>query len=123
MQTYFGLLNHLESGNCAKLPDPTELLLCLGKWWYSPLYMDLDIHAQIRTNRIDLNEVLLWMNKGVLNPFICRDEGCSRTFGHLSSLIVHCETEECNWDVARLNLPGLQEQLQQLLARRDSAVN
>jgi hypothetical protein len=52
MRTYSSLINHLESGRCPNFHDPAKLILCLGKWWYSPLYMDLDLHAQIRTGRI-----------------------------------------------------------------------
>ncbi|KAF2829011.1 hypothetical protein CC86DRAFT_379779 [Ophiobolus disseminans] len=120
MRTYSSLINHLESGRCPSFPDPTRLTMCLGKWWYSPLYMDIDIHVTIRTGRADLNTMREWMDGGLLAPFVCRDETCGKTFGHLSSLVLHCESQACGWDIARLNMPGLEKEFQQCCLRRDS---
>ena len=114
MRTYSSLINHLESGKCNKLPNPARLLLCLGRWWYSPLYMDLDIHAQIRTGRIAINEVQAWMDDGLLHPFICRADGCPKTFGHLSSLVLHVESQACGWDIERLNICGLEKEFKEM---------
>ncbi|CAO2655063.1 Nn.00g117960.m01.CDS01 [Neocucurbitaria sp. VM-36] len=122
MRTYSGLINHLESKKCPNLPESSLLMLCLGKWWYSSLYMDLDIHAQIRTGRINLDEVQQWMDDGLLRPFVCRDEGCMDTFGHLISLVLHCESQACNWGIARLNMIGLEKEVKQICVRRDSAM-
>jgi hypothetical protein len=121
MRTYSSLINHLESGRCPNFHDPAKLILCLGKWWYSPLYMDLDLHAQIRTGRIDPGLMRDWMDDGTLHPFLCRDESCSKAFGHMSSLVLHCESQACGWDVTRLNMPGLEKELKKVCLRRDSA--
>ncbi|KAF1935144.1 hypothetical protein EJ02DRAFT_439427 [Clathrospora elynae] len=120
MRTYSSMINHLESGKCPKLADKAPFIRCLGTWWYSTLYMDLDIHAQIRTGRIDVHEVQEWMDHGLLHPFICRDKGCAKTFGHLSSLVLHCESNACGWDIDRLNMPGLEKEFKQSCLRRDS---
>jgi hypothetical protein len=120
MRTYSSLVNHLESGKCAKLGDPALLMLCLGEWWYSPLYMDLDLHAQIRTGRVDIHEVQHWMDQGILHPFLCRNGSCLRTFGHMSSLTLHCESKACGWDVDRLDMPGLEKEFKQACLRHDS---
>ncbi|KAF2129211.1 hypothetical protein P153DRAFT_291076 [Dothidotthia symphoricarpi CBS 119687] len=122
MRTYSSLINHLESGKCPKFPNTARLLLCLGKWWYSPLYMDLDIHAQIRTGRIALGEVQAWMDGGLLHPFICRADGCTKSFGHLSSLVLHVESHACAWDIERVNIYGLEKEFKRVCVRRDSAV-
>jgi hypothetical protein len=119
MRTYSGLINHLETGKCTKLSDPSLLLLTLGKWWYSPLYMDLDIHAQLRTRRVDISQVQQWMNEGILHSFVCRAEGCGKTFAHLSSLVLHCESKACVWGIDRLNMPGLEKEFK-IFLRRDS---
>ncbi|KAJ4340766.1 hypothetical protein N0V95_007408 [Ascochyta clinopodiicola] len=76
MRTFSSLINHLESGACPKFHDPSLLVKSLGEWWYSPLFMDLDIHAQIRTARINVIEVHEWMHNGILMPFICREDNC-----------------------------------------------
>lgn len=120
MRTFSSLINHLESGACPKFRDPLALIQVLGEWWYSPLYMDLDIHAQIRTGRINTREVYEWMEHGILMPFICRDEGCKKIFGHLSSLVLHLESGACGWDVERLNAPGLEVLFKERCLRRDS---
>ncbi|KAH5246903.1 hypothetical protein HBI71_178940 [Parastagonospora nodorum] len=121
MRTYSSLINHLESGKCPKFPDPSRLILCLGTWWYSPLFMDLDLHAQIRTSRVNPALMRQWMDDGVITPFICRDANCEKVFGHLSSLVLHCESQACGWDIARLNMPALEKEFRQMCLRRDSA--
>jgi hypothetical protein len=123
MRTYSSLINHLESGKCTKLHDPALLLLCLGKWWYSPLFMDLDMHAQIRSGRADVHAVLDWTDQSIVHSFVCREEGCGKTFGHMSSLVLHCESKACGWDVDRLNMPGLEKEFRQTCLRRDSGTS
>ena len=120
MRKYSSLINHLESGNCPKLGQATPLMRCLGMWWYSPLYMDLDLHAHIRTGRVDIHKVCEWMSEGALHPFLCRDKECGKTFSQLSSLLLHCESTACGWDVDRLNMPGLEKEFKQWCLRRDS---
>jgi hypothetical protein len=120
MRTYSSLINHLESGRCPSFHNASRLVLCLGKWWYSPLYMDLDLHAQLRTGRIDPETMRQWMDAGSLLPFLCRAENCEKTFGHMSSLALHCESQACGWDIARLNMPGLEQEFKQMCLRRDS---
>ena len=78
------------------------------------------MHAHIRTGRINPIDMRQWMDEGSLHPFLCRDEGCLKTFGHLSSLVLHCESRACGWDIARLNIPGLEKEVRQLCLRRDS---
>lgn len=121
MRTQSSLINHLESGKCTVFTDPTVLALTLGKWWYSPLYMDLDVHAQIRTGRIDMNEMMKWVTAGDIHPYICRADTCGKTFAHLSSLVLHVESQACGWDVERLGLGMLQKEIMGGL-RRDSAM-
>ncbi|KAF3003721.1 hypothetical protein E8E13_009267 [Curvularia kusanoi] len=118
--TFSSLINHLESGECTKFQNPELLLQALGQWWYSPLFMDLDIHAQLRTRRIDTSEVTEWMSNGVLAPYVCREEGCGMSFSHLSSLAMHLESEACSWDIQRLNAPALEALFKQVCMRRDS---
>lgn len=120
LRTYSSLINHLESGRCPNFYDSSRLILCLGKWWYSPLYMDLDIHANLRTGRVKSNDMREWMDDGNLLPFVCRDEHCGKEFGHLSSLVLHCESQACGWDIARLNIPGLEQEFKRFCLRRDS---
>jgi hypothetical protein len=83
--------------------------------------MDLDIHAQIRTGRINVTEVYEWMHNGILVPFICREESCKKTFSHLGSLVLHLESQVCQWDIERLNAPGLEALFKGRCLRRDSA--
>jgi hypothetical protein len=123
MRKYSTLIHHLETGKCPSFHDPSRLVLCLGKWWYSPLYMDLDLHAHLRTGRTDPQDLQKLMNDGSLHPFLCRAEGCMKTFGHLSSLVLHCESQACGWDIARLNMPGLEREMRQLCLRRDSGIS
>ncbi|KAJ8118521.1 hypothetical protein OPT61_g516 [Boeremia exigua] len=120
LRTFSSLVNHLESGACPKFHNPSTLLQAVGEWWYSPLFMDLDIHAQIRTRRIDVDEVHEWMHSGILMPFICRAEACKKTFCHLSSLILHLESQSCEWGIERLNAPGLEVLFKGRCIRRDS---
>jgi hypothetical protein len=82
--------------------------------------MDLDIHAQIRTSRVEPKAVCQWIEEGIIQPFVCRDEGCQKVFGYLSSLVLHCESQACGWDIARLNMPGLEKEVKQSCVRRDS---
>ncbi|KAI8942810.1 hypothetical protein NX059_000853 [Plenodomus lindquistii] len=121
MRTYSSLINHLESGRCAQLWQPTRLLHCLGKWWYSTLYMDIDLHAQLRTGRVNLDEMHEWMKNSAIQPFICRAGGCMKAFAHLSSLVLHCESQACEWDIVRLNISGLEAEVKTSCLRRDSA--
>ncbi|KAK7188210.1 hypothetical protein DPSP01_001755 [Paraphaeosphaeria sporulosa] len=114
------LINHLESGSCVKLPDPTQLMRCLGTFWYSTLYMDVDIHVQIRSNRVDIGETVSWMKEGLLQPFICRSSGCGKTFNNFSSLVAHVENQECEWDVEKLRLDLVQAEFRRMCARKDS---
>lgn len=123
MRDYTTLIKHLESGTCASFSDPARLLLCLGKWWYSPLFMDLDLHANLRTGRVNADEMREWIDQGVLKPFLCRDEGCEATFANLESLVQHCESQTCGWDIARLNIPGLEGEFKRLCLRRDSVTS
>lgn len=120
MHTFSSLIRHLETGACPKFHDPLLLLQALGEWWYSPLFMDLDIHASIRTGRINVKEVHDWMYAGILMPFICRDEDCKKAFGHLSSLVLHMESQACGWDIERLNVPGFEALFKTTCLRRDS---
>ncbi|KAF1846408.1 uncharacterized protein K460DRAFT_283469 [Cucurbitaria berberidis CBS 394.84] len=117
MRTYSSLIGHLESGTCTGISKP---LLCLGNWWYSTLYMDLDIHVQIRTGRINLDELQQWMDGGLLHPFVCRGDDCVKRFGNFSSLVLHCESQACSWDLTSLNLPGLEREMKQSCPRMDS---
>ena len=120
MRKYSSLINHLESGTCPKLGDAALLMRFLGMWWYSPLYMDLDMHANIRTGRVDIHEVWKWMCEGALHPFLCRDAECGTTFSQPSSLLPHCESKACGWDIDRLNMPGLEKEFKRACLRRDS---
>ncbi|KAF2263311.1 hypothetical protein CC78DRAFT_581592 [Lojkania enalia] len=107
-KTHSSLINHLESGNCIKFPNPNCLTQMLGEWWYSPLYMDLDIHAQIRTRKLNIEEMMLWVREGALKPYICRGHGCEKTFSYLSSLLLHVESRACGWEIATLGLDMLE---------------
>ncbi|KAF2795045.1 hypothetical protein K505DRAFT_348882 [Melanomma pulvis-pyrius CBS 109.77] len=111
MRTQSSLINHLESGRCPKFEDPTILTQTLGKWWYSPLYMDLDIHAQIRTSRIDMQVIQKWISEGSIHPFICRAPDCKKTFARFSSLVLHVESQACKWEVPRLGLDKLKREI------------
>ena len=85
--------------------------------------MDIDIHAQIRTGRVTLSELLQWVNADQLKPFVCREEDCGQTFARLSELACHWEEDEkCDWDIARLNFQGLEKELGLAYMRRDSGV-
>ena len=121
MPSHTALIRHLESGCCSVLPDPTLLTLCLGKWWYSPLFMDLDLHAQIRRNEIDLRETTNWMEQGFLRPFACRDENCNVSFARFSEFVGHVEGGKCRWGIERLRLDMLSVEMAAMLKRKDSA--
>lgn len=110
MRKCSSLINHLESGSCPSLPDPTLLLNCLGHFWHSTLYMDIDMHVQIRQNRVDLAETANWVRDGLLHPFVCRARGCGKTFGHFSSLVLHVESDACQWGLEDLRLDLLVEE-------------
>ncbi|KAL1597776.1 hypothetical protein SLS60_008263 [Paraconiothyrium brasiliense] len=78
------------------------------------------IHVQIRSNRVDLEETVSWMKEGLLRPFICRAPGCGKTFSHFSSLVLHVESQACEWDIDRLRLDLIQAEFDRMCARRDS---
>ncbi|KAJ4301683.1 hypothetical protein N0V90_003776 [Kalmusia sp. IMI 367209] len=120
MRKCSSLINHLESGNCPNLPDTTLLMRCLGKFWHSTLYMDIDMHVQIRTDRVDLDETASWVKDGLLHPFLCRAPRCGKVFGHFSSLVLHVESQACGWDVETLRFDLLKEEFGRVCARRDS---
>jgi hypothetical protein len=111
VQTQTLLIKHLETGKCPHIPDPAFLPRLLGRWWYSALYMDLDIHAQIRQGRLEMKEMMGWMKDGVLNPYMCRAEGCNKNFSRFSSLVFHVESGECEWDVTTLGLDRLEKEV------------
>lgn len=121
MHTRALLIKHLETGKCPELLDPTYLAQLLGKWWYSVLYMDLDIHAQIRQGRLDMKEMMGWIKEGALQPYVCRNTNCGNTFGSLSSLVFHLESGTCDWGIERLGLGMLERELIRGL-RADSVV-
>jgi hypothetical protein len=104
------VIKHLETGKCHQLPDAATLHRVLGKWWYSVLYMDINIHASVRLGRVDMKEMAEWIKGGNLHPFICRAEGCGEKFGRFSSLVFHVENADCQWDVKRLRLDMLEKE-------------
>jgi hypothetical protein len=111
MHTQTLLIKHFETAKCPQLPDPSLLVQILGKWWYSTLYMDIDIHAQIRQGRLDMKEMMAWIKEGALHPYICRGDRCDKTFGRFSSLVFHIESSSCSWDVERLRLDMLEKEV------------
>ncbi|KAF1966154.1 hypothetical protein BU23DRAFT_331773 [Bimuria novae-zelandiae CBS 107.79] len=115
------LIHHLDTGRCVKLPDPIQLLRCLGSFWHSTLYMDVDIHVQIRSNRVDLQEAINWMKEGLLQPFVCRAPGCGKTFSQFNSLVLHIESQSCEWDVKVLRLDLLRAEFDRMCEKRDNA--
>ncbi|PSN61900.1 hypothetical protein BS50DRAFT_562143 [Corynespora cassiicola Philippines] len=121
MHTASSLINHLESGRCAKMLEPSLLTRVLGQWWYSPLYMDIDIHVQLRSGRVDPKKVTEWMKDGVIPPFICRAKDCGKMFGHLSSLALHVENGSCSWDITRLGLDKLEKEMTNFWVHKGSA--
>jgi hypothetical protein len=121
MPSSTALIGHLEKGGCASLPDQTLLTMCLGKSWYSPLFMDLDLHAQIRRNSVDVGETTDWMEQGILKPFTCRNQICDASFARLSELVAHVESGNCVWELERLRLDLLGADLVAMMKRRDSA--
>jgi hypothetical protein len=83
--------------------------------------MDLDLHAQIRRNEVDLQETTNWMDQGFLRPFTCRNEVCGTSYAHFSELVAHVEGGNCVWGLERLRLDMLRTELASMLKRRDSA--
>lgn len=74
--------------------------------------MDCGIHRQIFDGmpRSELKELTSWMKEGAVRPYLCRAEGCKKTFNRLSSLVYHFENENCEeWGVQRLRLDLLEE--------------
>ena len=59
------------------------------------------------------------MGNGVLMPFLCREEGCSMSFGHLSELARHLEGEACAWGLQRLNAAGLEALFREKCVERE----
>ncbi|KAF2738880.1 hypothetical protein EJ04DRAFT_428116 [Polyplosphaeria fusca] len=96
---YSDMMSHLESGSCVKFPNPVQLTSFIGKHWFSPKYMDIGIHNQIRAETIIIDEVHRWVMDGILQPYICRSAECHHQFGRLSALIVHLEQGPCAWNV------------------------
>lgn len=82
--------------------------------------MDVDIHVQIRSNRVDIGETVSWMKDGLLQPFICRGPGCGKTFNNFSSLVLHIESQDCEWDIEKLRLDLVQAEFHRMCARKDS---
>lgn len=82
--------------------------------------MDVDIHVQIRSHRVDLKEMVSWMKEGLLQPFVCRAPGCGKAFRHFSSLVLHVESQACAWDIETLRFDLLQAEFSRMCARRDS---
>jgi hypothetical protein len=115
MSTQTLLIKHLETGKCASLSSEHELLTrVLGAWHRSVLYMDKDMHEQLRTNAIEPKGLMVAMKDG-LNPYICRlgarPSGCGKTFNRFSGLVYHLENGECasDWRVDMLWLQGLEK--------------
>ena len=110
------LIKHLETGKCAQYPDfPTDIVRILGKWYYSVLYMDIDLHAQIRQGRANIGTVMECINDNVFVPYVCRAEGCGQTFKTLRSLAHHWEFEDCMYTVDRLKLDRLWKEIKRNL--------
>jgi hypothetical protein len=84
--------------------------------------MDLDLHAHIRRNEVDLKETTSWMEQGVLRPFSCRMESCNDTFSRFSELVAHVESGKCIWGLERLRLDLFKVELEAMVQRKDSAV-
>ncbi|KAF2688145.1 hypothetical protein K458DRAFT_385716 [Lentithecium fluviatile CBS 122367] len=120
MPSHTASITHIERGECHRLPERELLVVCLGKWWYSPLYMDLDLHAHIRRNEVNIHETWSWMEQGFLHPFLCRSEGCKETFARFSELVAHFESGKCDWGVERLGSDLLRKELVAMVERRDS---
>ncbi|KAF2182354.1 hypothetical protein K469DRAFT_669727 [Zopfia rhizophila CBS 207.26] len=109
MLTHASLVNHLESGTCPTFPKPYLLTSLLGSWWYSTIFMDPDVHFQLRTGRVEASELSAWVSNGALKPFICRHVHCYREFGRFSSLILHVESQACGWNVEKLRITELRK--------------
>lgn len=119
MDSPAALIKHIERGKCPKLPEPSHLVKCLCAWYHSVLYMDVDIHRQIRTGRVNMKTAMEWVNEGEVPFYICRAEGCGRTFCRLSSLVHHVENHDCVWSLGHLRLDELREVLIRCLREDD----
>ncbi|ORY09582.1 hypothetical protein BCR34DRAFT_625650 [Clohesyomyces aquaticus] len=106
-KTNSSLINHLESGACPLFPNPDRFMTLLGRWWYSTLYMDIGLHAQLRQGCVDLPTLNEMIQAGAVEPFTCRADGCGKHFRYLSSLVLHVESKACAWDLDRIALPML----------------
>ncbi|KAF2473537.1 uncharacterized protein BDR25DRAFT_281428 [Lindgomyces ingoldianus] len=113
LKTQSSLINHIESGGCPLFPNPDRFTKLLGRWWYSTLYMDIGIHAQLRQGSVDMDTLNEMVHAGAIEPFVCRADGCGRVFRHMSSLVLHVESQACEWDVQRLGLDKLKDIFQQ----------
>ena len=80
--------------------------------------MEVDLHVQIRSKRIDLKELVNWMNEGLLHPFICRAPGCGKTFSKFSALALHVEGQDCEWDAERLKLDLVEAEFHRMFPRK-----
>jgi hypothetical protein len=81
------------------------------------------MHAQIRRNDINLDEMASWVKQGVLHPFVCRADSCNRreiVFSKLSGLVKHVQAEECAWEVGMLGLERLKGEFDRAWTRKDS---
>jgi hypothetical protein len=79
--------------------------------------MDVDMHVQIRSKRINIQEMVQWMKEGLLQPFVCHATGCGKTFPQFSSLLLHVESQACEWDVERLRLDLVQAEFKKWCER------
>lgn len=118
------MLNHLESGHCLVFTDPELLTRCLGKFWYTSLYMDISVHKGLREGSYPAGEATTWMHERIIEPFICRDTagGCGQTFSHFSALVRHVEGCECDWDIDRLRLDLVEEEFKRQCLEKDSSI-
>lgn len=104
------LIKHIETGKCPYLPDCSYLHLVISKMWYTPLYMDPDIHRQIRESHVTLKGFVDFVKSGFM-PYRCHEmNACGKTFGDLRSLVHHVESGECKWTLATLRLDDVKEQ-------------
>jgi hypothetical protein len=104
------LIKHLETGKCPRFPDPSYLHLVISKMWYTPLYMDPDIHRQIRTNQVTLKDFMDFVKSGFV-PYRCHEmNACGKMFGDLRSLVHHVESGECKWTLETLRLNSVEKE-------------
>ncbi|KAF2273605.1 uncharacterized protein EI97DRAFT_383421 [Westerdykella ornata] len=116
MRSQSQLISHLEKAKCPQFTDPTHLPRMLGTWWYSVLYMDIDLHTSLRTGRCATNELAEWLKADIVPLFVCRAEGCGETFGRFSALVYHVETGDCEWTAKRLRFDMLEKELARYMA-------